>query len=95
VKGAYPHHSSFEVDNMDSQLIGHNHLELEEWTNCWGIGRHIFASQIFDYWYVGYSAPLDCSASGAGINIKCRFDAFGNVVEHYSDGDVVNNKNGY
>lgn len=36
--------------------------------NCWGIGRHVLGSQIFDYW----------------------FDASGNILEHYSDGDLVN-----
>ncbi|KIY00985.1 uncharacterized protein Z520_03651 [Fonsecaea multimorphosa CBS 102226] len=70
LKTAYPHHSSFEVDNIDTQLLGHYHLEDKGWTNCWGIGRHLLGSQIFDYW----------------------FDSSGNVVEHYSDGDVVNNR---
>ncbi|KAH7403048.1 Glyoxalase/Bleomycin resistance protein/Dihydroxybiphenyl dioxygenase [Cadophora sp. MPI-SDFR-AT-0126] len=70
VQGSHPHHSSFEVDNMDTQLMGHHHLESEGWTNCWGVGRHLLGSQIFDYW----------------------FDNSGNIVEHYSDGDLVNNK---
>ncbi|WKT45359.1 Glyoxalase/Bleomycin resistance protein/Dihydroxybiphenyl dioxygenase [Fusarium oxysporum f. sp. vasinfectum] len=68
VKNCRPHHSSFEVDNMDSQTMGHYHLQGQGWTNCWGIGRHLLGSQIFDYW----------------------FDPSGNIVEHYSDGDIVN-----
>ncbi|OQV03520.1 hypothetical protein CLAIMM_08556 [Cladophialophora immunda] len=65
---AHPHHCSFEVNDYDSQVLGHDWLRSKGWTNCWGIGRHVLGSQIFDYW----------------------FDASGNVVEHYSDGDLVN-----
>jgi hypothetical protein len=50
VSNCTPHHSSFEVDNLDTQLLGHYHLEAEGWTNSWGVGRHLLGSQIFDYW---------------------------------------------
>ncbi|KAJ9615221.1 hypothetical protein H2200_001295 [Cladophialophora chaetospira] len=73
VKGTHAHHSSFEVDNMDTQLLGHYHLQKKGWTNCWGVGRHLLGSQIFDYW----------------------FDPSGNIVEHYSDGDLVNSGTEY
>ncbi|KAF9890428.1 hypothetical protein FE257_005833 [Aspergillus nanangensis] len=62
------HHSSFEINDHDTQVIGHDWLASKGWVNCWGIGRHILGSQIFDYW----------------------FDASGNIIEHYSDGDLVN-----
>ncbi|KIW14850.1 hypothetical protein PV08_07635 [Exophiala spinifera] len=65
---AHVHHSSFEVNDYDTELLGHDHLRKKGWTNCWGVGRHVLGSQIFDYW----------------------FDGSGNVVEHYSDGDMVN-----
>lgn len=51
------HHSSFEVHDLDTQNIGHQHLEDAGWTNAWGVGRHFLGSQIFDYWYA--SRPLD------------------------------------
>ncbi|KAK5044483.1 hypothetical protein LTR84_010764 [Exophiala bonariae] len=73
VARSFAHHSSFEADNFDSQLVGHYHLQQQGWTNCWGVGRHLLGSQIFDYW----------------------FDASGNILEHYSDGDLVNNKTPY
>jgi hypothetical protein len=44
------HHSSFEVHDMDTQLLGHDWLEEQGWKNCWGVGRHFLGSQIFDYW---------------------------------------------
>ncbi|KIV96560.1 hypothetical protein PV10_00409 [Exophiala mesophila] len=62
------HHSSYEVFDFDTQTLGHDLLRSKGWTNCWGIGRHVLGSQIFDYW----------------------FDGSGNIVEHYSDGDLVN-----
>ncbi|KAK5057618.1 hypothetical protein LTR84_011618 [Exophiala bonariae] len=62
------HHSSYEVNDFDTQTLGHDFLRFKGWTNCWGIGRHVLGSQIFDYW----------------------FDGSGNIVEHYSDGDLVN-----
>ncbi|OAL24463.1 hypothetical protein AYO20_10689 [Fonsecaea nubica] len=66
--GIKAHHSSFEVDDMDSQLVGHHHLQKQGWINVFGLGRHVLGSQIFDYW----------------------FDSSGFLVEHYVDGDLVN-----
>lgn len=45
------HHSSYETYDFDTQLLGHNHLKEQGWENCWGVGRHVMGSQIFDYWY--------------------------------------------
>jgi hypothetical protein len=62
------HHSSFEVQNMDTQLLGHYWLQEKGYRNAWGVGRHVLGSQIFDYW----------------------FDESGFILEHYSDGDMLN-----
>jgi hypothetical protein len=35
---------------MDTQLFGHQWLEQHGYTNCWGVGRHLLGSQLFDYW---------------------------------------------
>ncbi|KAL2862702.1 cytochrome P450 [Aspergillus lucknowensis] len=61
------HHSSFETHDFDTQLLGHHWLRAKGYKNCWGVGRHIMGSQIFDYW----------------------FDPSGFIVEHYVDGDLV------
>ncbi|KAL3450789.1 cytochrome P450 [Aspergillus insuetus] len=61
------HHSSFETHDFDTQLLGHHWLREKGYKNCWGVGRHIMGSQIFDYW----------------------FDPSGFIVEHYVDGDLV------
>ena len=56
---AQVHHSSFEVHDIDAQGVGHQWLEEHGWTNCWGIGRHILGSQIFDYWFAILHFDLD------------------------------------
>jgi cytochrome P450 family 619 len=44
------HHSSFEVHDFDLQVLGHDWLREKGHQNCWGVGRHVLGSQIFDYW---------------------------------------------
>lgn len=87
---AYVHHSSFEVNDFDTQTLGHDWLMKNGWTNCWGIGRHVLGSQIFDYWYnIPFMSVVYLPFSML-TPIMSRFDPSGNVVEHYSDGDLVN-----
>ncbi|KAK4169807.1 Glyoxalase/Bleomycin resistance protein/Dihydroxybiphenyl dioxygenase [Cladorrhinum sp. PSN259] len=45
------HHSSFETHDFDTQVLGHDWLRHQGHTNCWGVGRHVMGSQIFDYWF--------------------------------------------
>ena len=44
------HHSSFETHDFDTQVLGHDWLREKGYKNCWGVGRHVLGSQIFDYW---------------------------------------------
>ncbi|THX22568.1 hypothetical protein D6C90_05068 [Aureobasidium pullulans] len=66
-----PHvaHAAFEVHDFDIQQLGHDYLTSKDYKLCWGVGRHVLGSQVFDYW----------------------FDTSGFIVEHYADGDLVNN----
>ncbi|CZR67988.1 related to 2,3-dihydroxybiphenyl-1,2-dioxygenase [Phialocephala subalpina] len=64
------HHSSFEIFDFDIQMLGHNWLQEKGYQNCWGVGRHVMGSQIFDYW----------------------FDPSKFIMEHYVDGDLVNDE---
>lgn len=43
-------HVSFETIDLDTVGQGHQYLRERGWTHFWGIGRHKFGSQIFDYW---------------------------------------------
>ncbi|KAH8809454.1 Glyoxalase/Bleomycin resistance protein/Dihydroxybiphenyl dioxygenase [Xylogone sp. PMI_703] len=63
-------HAAFEVHDYDIQQLGHNYLLSNGHKICWGIGRHVLGSQIFDYW----------------------FDPSKFILEHYADGDLVNNE---
>ncbi|KAK1783016.1 Glyoxalase/Bleomycin resistance protein/Dihydroxybiphenyl dioxygenase [Copromyces sp. CBS 386.78] len=45
------HHSSFETHDFDTQVLGHDWLRHQGYKNCWGVGRHVMGSQIFDYWF--------------------------------------------
>jgi catechol 2,3-dioxygenase-like lactoylglutathione lyase family enzyme len=45
------HHVSFEVEDLDTQAMGNQWLGRQGWTHTWGIGRHVYGSQIFDYWF--------------------------------------------
>ncbi|KAM3538974.1 hypothetical protein ARSEF1564_008090 [Beauveria bassiana] len=67
-KGTKVHHSSFEVEDMDTQMMAHQWRGQTGWTLVWGVGRHVHGSQIFYYWD----------------------DSSGYIIEHYADGDVVN-----
>jgi hypothetical protein len=50
VKNTYIHHSSNEIADFVTQLIGHELLAKKGWKSVWGVGRHIPGSQIFNYW---------------------------------------------
>lgn len=67
-EGSHVHHCSFEVEDFDTQLLGHEWLLEKGYKPVWGVGRHILGSQIFDYWK----------------------DTSGFIIEHYADGDLVN-----
>ncbi len=43
-------HAAFEVENFDDLMLGHTALKDAGAQSVWGIGRHIYGSQIFDYW---------------------------------------------
>ncbi|KAI0188307.1 Glyoxalase/Bleomycin resistance protein/Dihydroxybiphenyl dioxygenase [Xylaria flabelliformis] len=45
------HHTSYETHDFDTQVLGHDWLREKGHKNCWGVGRHVLGSQIFDYWF--------------------------------------------
>jgi len=40
------HHSSFEVEDLDTQMMGHQWLLDAGYELVWGIGRHVHGSQV-------------------------------------------------
>lgn len=43
-------HVAFEVHDVDDLMLGHEHLRGAGYESVWGIGRHVYGAQIFDYW---------------------------------------------
>ena len=41
---------AFEVGNLDDLMAGHHHLKSRGRKSVWGVGRHRYGGQIYDYW---------------------------------------------
>ncbi|KAF5537578.1 metapyrocatechase 2 [Fusarium mexicanum] len=68
VKKIYCHHTSFEVADFDTQLLGHEYLAIKGWKSVWGVGRHVLGSQIFDYWADPSGFKIEHYADGDVVN---------------------------
>jgi hypothetical protein len=68
VKKTFVHHTSFEVVDFDTQLIGHEWLAKKGWKSIWGVGRHVLGSQIFDYWADSSGFKIEHYADGDVVN---------------------------
>jgi catechol 2,3-dioxygenase-like lactoylglutathione lyase family enzyme len=64
------HHTSYEVEDFDTQLLGHQWLAKKGHKSVWGVGRHILGSQIFDYWRDPSGFTIEHYADGDLVNIK-------------------------
>ncbi|KAK0722651.1 Glyoxalase/Bleomycin resistance protein/Dihydroxybiphenyl dioxygenase [Lasiosphaeria miniovina] len=63
------HHSSFETHDFDAQVLGHDWLRHQGYENCWGVGRHVMGSQIFDYWFDPSKFILEHYVDGDLLNM--------------------------
>jgi hypothetical protein len=63
------HHTSFEVEDFDTQLLGHGWLASKGYNSVWGVGRHILGSQIFDYWRDTSGFTIEHYADGDLVNV--------------------------
>jgi catechol 2,3-dioxygenase-like lactoylglutathione lyase family enzyme len=43
-------HFSYEVQDIDDVMTGHQYLQAKGYKHAWGIGRHHLGSQVYDYW---------------------------------------------
>lgn len=43
-------HVAYEVCDFDDLMLGHEHMKSKGYENVWGIGRHVYGGQLFDYW---------------------------------------------
>lgn len=63
-------HAAFEVHDYDVQQLGHDFLKSRGYNLCWGIGRHVLGSQIFDYWFDPHEFIVEHYADGDVVNSK-------------------------
>lgn len=49
-EGVRVQHIAFEVGNFDDLMAGHQHLKARRRKPIWGVGRHRYGGQIYDYW---------------------------------------------
>jgi len=70
--GLKPHvaHAAFEVHDFDVQQLGHNYLESKNYELCWGVGRHVLGSQVFDYWFDTSKFIVEHYADGDLVNCE-------------------------
>lgn len=69
---SHMHHTSFEVEDFDTQVMGHQWLAEHGHYALWGVGRHILGSQIFDYWRDPSGFTIEHYADGDLVNINTR-----------------------
>ncbi|GME31682.1 Glyoxalase/Bleomycin resistance protein/Dihydroxybiphenyl dioxygenase [Neofusicoccum parvum] len=61
-------HSAFEIHDYDIQQLGHEFLASKGYELCWGVGRHVLGSQIFDYWFDKAKFVVEHYADGDLVN---------------------------
>lgn len=62
------HHSSFEVQDIDAVMSGHDFLIQQGHELEVGVGRHMAGSQVFDYWIDPFGMRIEHYADGDVIN---------------------------
>jgi hypothetical protein len=66
------HHTSFEVDDFDTQLLGHEHLLTKGYKLVWDVGRHVLGSQIFGYLKDPSGFTIEHYADGDLVNVHTK-----------------------
>ena len=66
-------HLSFEVFSMDDVFRGHMSLRAQQaagkpYALAWGVGRHVYGSQVYDYWHGPYGHVHEHMCDGDQVN---------------------------
>lgn len=43
-------HVAYELHDIDDLMLGREHLQAKGYEGVWGVGRHVYGGQLFDYW---------------------------------------------
>ncbi len=68
--GALYMHSAYEVSDIDAIGQGQQVLNAGGWRHGWGIGRHYYGSQIFDYWRDPHGAFMEHYTDGDRFDVR-------------------------
>ena len=63
-------HAAFETEDIDSVMIGHDHLAKAGYDHHAGIGRHVLGSQVFDYWRDPWGHVMEHFTDGDLLNAE-------------------------
>ena len=68
-------HCAFEVFSIDDVLRGHDSLRAKQkrgrrYSLAWGVGRHTYGSQVYDYWYDPYGHVHEHWCDGDRVDIS-------------------------
>jgi catechol 2,3-dioxygenase-like lactoylglutathione lyase family enzyme len=66
-------HVSFEVQDFDDVMAGHEFLRSRGYKHYWGVGRHYLGSQIFDYWADPWGRAYEHWTDGDLLNSRHEF----------------------
>lgn len=61
-------HISFEVEDWDAVMLGHDHLRAAGYEHKMGVGRHLLGSQVYDYWKDPWGNVLEHFTDGDLLN---------------------------
>jgi catechol 2,3-dioxygenase-like lactoylglutathione lyase family enzyme len=70
------HHCSFEVEDLDAVMRGHDHLKKQGYKLDCGVGRHLLGSQIYDYWRDPFGFRIEHYTDGDVVDASHRATRF-------------------
>ncbi len=85
-------HAAFEVFSMDDVFRGHMHFRERAaqgapYSLAWGVGRHVYGSQVYDYWHDPYGHVHEHMCDGDRVDAN-----FGpNVIDMTDPGQMGHN----
>jgi catechol 2,3-dioxygenase-like lactoylglutathione lyase family enzyme len=65
-------HVAYEVCDIDDLMLGHEHLKSKGYENVWGIGRHVYGGQLFDYWMDAWDFMYEHWTDTDRVNAKFK-----------------------
>ncbi|WP_397474515.1 VOC family protein [Pusillimonas sp.] len=75
------HHTSYEVQDLDSIMSAHDYLHSKGWQLDCGVGRHLLGSQIFDYWKDPFGFRIEHYTDGDVVDASYKPAIFNGTAQ--------------